>query len=114
MHRRLKYFNSVSAYLELAMYICVFIFIPNDKKSNMQQQAGAIAVFLAWINFTWFLKRFQTYGIYIIMVNKILITFVKVKNHERLEIGFAFVLLNNSLLIVDMFCAFVYDICFEF
>ena len=65
------------------MYICVFIFLPYDKKSNMQLQAGAIAIFLGWINFTWFLKRFPTYGIYIIMTKKIFFTFIKVRNQWK-------------------------------
>lgn len=61
------------------MYICVFIYLPHEEKNNAQRQAGAIAIFLGWINFTWFLKRFQTYGIYIIMAKKIFVTFVKVR-----------------------------------
>ena len=65
------------------MYICVFIFLPYDKKSNLQRQAGAIAIFLGWINFTWFLKRFSAYGIYIIMAKKVFVTFLKVRNQEK-------------------------------
>ena len=67
----------------MVMYICVFIFLPYDKKNNMQLQAGAIAIFLGWINFTWFLKRFPTYGIYIIMTKKIFVTFIKVRNQWK-------------------------------
>ena len=65
------------------MYISVFIFLPNDEKSNLQWQAGAIAVFLGWINFIWFLKRFPAYGIYIIMVKKIFVTFLKVLRIQK-------------------------------
>ena len=61
------------------MYFCVFIFLPHDEKSDVQRQAGAIAIFLGWINFAWFLKLFPTYGIYIIMAKKIFITFLKVE-----------------------------------
>ena len=62
------------------MHICVFVYLENDTKSNVQRQFGAVAIFLAWINFTYFLKRFQTYGIYIIMAKKIFLTFIKVRN----------------------------------
>ena len=61
------------------MYICVFIFLPYSKKSECPWQAGAIAIFLAWINFIWFLKRIPAIGIYMIMVKKIFVTFLKVR-----------------------------------
>ena len=61
------------------MYICVFVFLPYSKKSECPWQVGAIAIFLAWINFIWFLKRIPAIGIYMIMVKKIFVTFLKVR-----------------------------------
>ncbi|XP_028402640.1 transient receptor potential cation channel subfamily A member 1-like [Dendronephthya gigantea] len=77
-HQKWQYFCVVSTYLELIMYVCVLIFLPYDKKSDLQRLAGAIAIFLGWINFAWFLKLFPNYGIYIIMAKKIFITFFRV------------------------------------
>jgi hypothetical protein len=50
------------------MYISSFVyFVPLTDKTHVQIAAGAIAVFLAWVNFTLFLKMFSPLGIYIIM-----------------------------------------------
>ena len=101
LHRKLQYFCTVSTYLELIMYLCVFTFLANDEKSNRQLQAGAIAIFLGWINFTWFLKRFPTYGIYIIMAKKVFVTFLKVPNKVEHSVS----IYNANQKVVNITCA---------
>ncbi|KAM5158043.1 transient receptor potential cation channel subfamily A member 1 isoform 2-T2 [Mantella aurantiaca] len=43
-----------------------------------QWQAGAIAVFLSWVNFLIYLQRFETCGIYIVMFWEILRTLIRI------------------------------------
>ena len=67
------------------MYFAAFVyFIPLSGKRNGQIQAGAIGVFLAWINLIWFLKRFSGFGIYIIMAKKVFITLLKVGHLSKI------------------------------
>ena len=49
-----------------------------SKKTEIQIAAGAISVFLGWINVSLFLKRFSLFGIYIIMVKRVVLTVCKV------------------------------------
>ena len=78
--------------LEWILYICTFVFfLPvNETKSKSQIEAGAIAIFIAWINFIWFFKQQPTFGIYVVLTNKVFQSLLKVKfyldniNHSSL------------------------------
>ena len=74
-----KYLHDVANFVEWIMYISSFVyFVPLLEKNQMQIGAGSIAVFLAWINFTLFLKMFSPLGIYIIMAKKVFTSILKV------------------------------------
>ena len=66
--------------LEWILYICTFVFLlPVHKTKNKWQiEAGAIAVFIAWMNFIWFLKRLPRFGIYVVLIYKVFISLLKV------------------------------------
>ena len=70
-------FNNV---LEWILYICTFVFLlpVNETKTKSQIEAGAIAIFIAWINFIWFLKRLPMFGIYVVLTNKVFMSLLKV------------------------------------
>ena len=75
-----SYLNEFENYIEWVMYICAVIYVVpgGSAKTDVQTAAGAISVFLGWINFSSFLKRFSLFGIYIIMARKVLLTVCKV------------------------------------
>ena len=78
----LRYFKEFENYIDLMVYIlAVFLVIPFGSNcwcpTNWQWQLGAIGVFLAWINLILFLKRVPLLGIYVLMFNAILQTFLK-------------------------------------
>jgi hypothetical protein len=74
-----RYLYDVANFVEWIMYISSFVyFVPLTEKTHVQIAAGAIAVFLAWVNFTLFLKMFPPLGIYIIMAKKVLTSMLKV------------------------------------
>ena len=76
-----RYVYDVANFVEWAIYILSFVyFVPLSDKNDVQIGAGSIAVFLAWINFTMFLKRFYDLGIYIIMAKEVFKSIVKVEN----------------------------------
>ena len=80
--RRFHYFLSEENYIELAAYFLSIIFVIQFGTNcwcptNWQWQLGSISVFLAWINFILFLKRVPLLGIYVLMFNSILYTFMK-------------------------------------
>ena len=64
------------------MYVCVFIFAtPMDGisvKTSLQWQACSVALLFAWINLVLYLRRFASYGIYVLMMRKICVTLIKV------------------------------------
>ena len=77
-----RYFLKLENYIELLVYMSSVIFISHFGTNcwcptNWQWQLGAIAVFLAWINLILFLKRVPLLGIYVLMFNAILHSFLK-------------------------------------
>ena len=79
---RCHYFLTAENYIELVAYFSSIIFVSNFGNNcwcptNWQWQLGAIAVFLAWINFILFLQRVPLLGIYVLMFSSILYTFLK-------------------------------------
>ena len=76
------YLLDVENYVELLTYVCSIIFVIQFGANcwcptNWQWQLGAFGVFLAWINLILFLKRVPLLGIYVLMFNTILYTFMK-------------------------------------
>ena len=67
-------------YVQVAMYICATIYaVPGGStKTNEQIAAGAISIFLSWMNFSLFLKAASSYGIYITMATRVFITVLRV------------------------------------
>ena len=79
---RHRYFLKIENYIELLAYISSIIFVSHFGTNcwcptNWQWQLGAFGVFLAWINLILFLKRVPLLGIYVLMFNAILHTFLK-------------------------------------
>ena len=72
--------DTLNNMLEWILYICTFVFLlPVHKTKNKWQiEAGAIAVFIAWMNFIWFLKRLPRFGIYVVLIYKVFISLLKV------------------------------------
>ncbi|CAB4007929.1 Hypothetical predicted protein, partial [Paramuricea clavata] len=70
------YFIDFENYIEWVMYIGAVIYVlpGRSTKANAQIAAGAISIFLAWINFVLFLKRFSLFGIYILMTKRVFFT----------------------------------------
>ena len=76
------YFLSFENYIEVLAYLSSIIFVSHFGTNcwcpaNWQWQLGALGVFLAWINLILFLKRMPLLGIYVLMLNTILHTFLK-------------------------------------
>ena len=76
------YFLKIENYIELLAYLSSIIFVSHFGTNcwcsrNWQWQLGAFGVFLAWINLILFLKRVPLLGIYVLMFNVILHTFLK-------------------------------------
>ena len=79
---RCRYFRKIENYIEVLAYISSIIFVIHFGTNcwcptNWQWQLGALGVFLAWINLILFLKRVPLLGIYVLMFNTILRTFLK-------------------------------------
>jgi len=71
-----------TSYIEVVAYISAVIFVSHFGSNcwcptNWKWQLGAIAVFLAWIKLILFLKRVPLLGIYVLMFNTILHSFLK-------------------------------------
>ena len=82
MKRLHHYLLNVENYIEWLTYGFSVVFVSHFGSNcwcptNWQWQLGAIAVFLAWINLILFLKRVPLLGIYVLMFNTILYTFLK-------------------------------------
>ena len=80
--------------LKWILHICIFVFLlpVNETKIKSQIEAGAIAIFIAWTNFIWFLKRLPIFSIYVVLTNevsKVLQSLVETvaKESEKVESG---------------------------
>ena len=78
-----EYFTSPINYVEITLYILSLIFISVIRReclcpSYHQWQAGAMALFLAWLNLLLFMNKWPGLGIYISMLLRIILNFVKV------------------------------------
>ncbi|XP_065826130.1 transient receptor potential cation channel subfamily A member 1-like isoform X2 [Oscarella lobularis] len=77
---KVKYFRDFNNYLELTLYITTLLFvIPMENTRELYQlEMGAVAVFLAWMNFLLYLQRFEALGIYIVMFVEVVKTLLVV------------------------------------
>ena len=78
-----KYLRSPTNYLEIPLYIFSVIFVNVIHReclcpSRGQWQIGTIAVFLAWVNLLLFMNKWPDLGIYISMLWRIILNFLKV------------------------------------
>ncbi|XP_028406994.1 transient receptor potential cation channel subfamily A member 1-like isoform X2 [Dendronephthya gigantea] len=80
MHQqRWRYFKQVSNYFEWTLYVCVMVFMFPVRKTKTEDQFGAaaIAVCISWFNLIWFLRRIPDIGTYILTLQKVFKTLVK-------------------------------------
>ena len=78
-----NYFRRLSNYVEIPLYVLSFVFVGVLHRqclcpSRGQWQAGIVAVFLAWINLLLFLNKWPILGVYIGMLEKIILRFLTV------------------------------------
>ena len=78
-----KYFQSITKYMEIPLYTLSIIFVNVIHRecfcpSRGQWQIGTIAVFLAWIDLLLFMNKWPDLGIYINMLWRIIVNFLKV------------------------------------
>jgi hypothetical protein len=81
MHtQRWRYFKQFSNLFEWTLYVCVLYFMFPVRKTKTERQFGAaaIAVCISWFNLIWFLRRVPDIGTYILTLQKVFITLVKV------------------------------------
>ena len=77
------YFLSRENWLEIFLYSFTLIFMSSlggtcECPKPWQWQIGALAVFLAWIQLSIFVRKLPQLGLYIIMFEGIVITFIKI------------------------------------
>ena len=97
----MKYFQDFNNYLELTLYITTLLFvIPMGSTRELYQlEMGAVAIFLAWMNFLLYLQRwlylnicvfvsallnffrFEALGIYIVMFVEVVKTLLVVSSY---------------------------------
>ena len=76
-----QYFMEFLNYAEVALYISTILFVTNGDFSCLSAwrwQLGAFCIFLSWLNFVFFLRLQPNLGIYVIMFEEIIATFLKV------------------------------------
>ena len=77
------YFRRLSNYVEVPLYILTFVFVGVLHHKCLcpyrgQWQAGIIAVFFAWMDLLLFLNKWPILGVYIGMLQKIILRFLTV------------------------------------
>lgn len=80
IHHRGEYFTSYINYLEGFLYVATIIFVSNFQLNclpSWQWQLGAMCIFLSWINFIVFLSQQPMVGIYVVMFEDIIKTFLR-------------------------------------
>ena len=80
IHHRGEYFTSYINYLEGFLYVATIVFVSNfqlDCLPSWQWQLGALCIFMSWINFILFLSQQPTVGIYVVMFQDIIKTFLR-------------------------------------
>lgn len=87
---RLRYFMDPQNYLEVFIYTTSFlIFAYNglgsalDQKAKWQWDLLAINIFLVWINLLLFVRQVPALGMYVLMFQDVVATFIKGRPHLR-------------------------------
>ncbi len=76
-----EYFTDLLNYAELFLYFSTISFVCNGDfmcLTGWRWQLGALCVFLSWLNFVFFLRLQPKFGIYVLMFEEIIATFLKV------------------------------------
>nr|CAB3267277.1 transient receptor potential cation channel subfamily A member 1 homolog [Phallusia mammillata] len=84
--RRFSYFMSMTNILELSLYILAILTVYSDGSSVgsdfngireiWQWQVGAVAIFLSWMGLIMFIQNVPRFGIFVLMFNDVLRTFM--------------------------------------
>lgn len=80
IHHRRDYFLHYINYLEGILYVATIVFVSNFQLHclpSWQWQLGALCIFLSWINFILFLSEQPVVGIYVVMFQDIIKTFLR-------------------------------------
>ena len=76
-----EYLTSLVNVIEGFLYFGTIVFVLSDYEFceliNWRWQLGALCIFLSWINFVLFLSKEPTFGIYVIMLEVMIKTFLK-------------------------------------
>ena len=76
-----EYLTSWVNLIEGFLYFGTIVFVLSDYEFceliNWRWQLGALCIFLSWINFVLFLSKEPTFGIYVIMLQVMIKTFLK-------------------------------------
>ena len=76
-----EYLTSWVNLIEGFLYFGTIVFVLSDYEfcylANWRWQLGALCIFLSWINFVLFLSKEPTFGIYVIMLEVMIKTFLK-------------------------------------
>lgn len=76
-----EYLTSWINLIEGFLYIGTIIFVLSDFNytclNSWRWQLGALCIFLSWINFVLFMSKEPTFGIYVVMFQEVLKTFLK-------------------------------------
>ena len=76
----LKYFFSPTNYMEISFYVATIVFVSNFQLHCLPSwvwQLGALCIFLSWFNFILFLSEQPAVGIYVVMFQDMIKTFMK-------------------------------------
>lgn len=120
IHHRRDYFLHYTNYLEGILYVATIIFVCNFQLHclpSWQWQLGAVCIFLSWINFILFLSEQPVVGIYVVMFQDIIKTFLRMAPMAALLVlafGQPFFMLLSVLDNVVRLLYFVHFICMYF
>lgn len=76
-----RYFTEFLNYAEVFLYLSTILFVANGDftcLTGWRWQLGAFCIFVSWLNFVFFLRLQPNLGIYVIMFEEIIGTFLKV------------------------------------
>ena len=80
VHHVREYFLSFVNYMECTLYVSTIIFVSNFQfhcLSSWVWQLGALCIFLSWINFILFLREQPVVGLYVVMFQDMIKTFLR-------------------------------------
>ncbi|XP_067108613.1 transient receptor potential cation channel subfamily A member 1-like [Osmerus mordax] len=72
--QRSRYFHDRTNLLDWSAALSSLVFVVPlllDQKDTWHWQAGALAVLISWLNFLFYLQRFERFGIYVVMFREI-------------------------------------------